>query len=528
MTKSSMTIFKEFSIMYKLLIVDDEKIVIEGLNSAVNWQEHQIEIVGSASDGEEALKEIMNKKPDIVLVDIRMPKLNGLDLIQETKALNLDTVFIIISGYSKFDYAKRAVQLEAIDYLVKPIEVEEIVHSIKKAILKLEKIKNEKQATVQINEYQMALEEKRVLDYILGQRFVVPEKDQKLQSFSFFNIGLKGFDWDDSNNIEKIQASLESLKSLLENRKIQNFVYTIDSEIVIMILNAGSELGNDLVQDLVSVFFHDMNIRPLVGVSNIYVTISDIKKAYSEAKEALKNGLFSNQLITYYKELETFNHSFGNRIIEKIDTFFNGKGPNLLSNMNLFIDKVFLDCQKSSLPPEKTKYVCFKIVNHFLEYIESEYEINKSGGDRYLVYQELNPLRSFEEIRVWLEQFIGQSTANLNENHVSYNEKLIIDLKSFINANYKEPIVLDDLGKLFHKNPAYLCNLFSKAVGSTIFEYITKVRLNNAKKLLRTTNLKVSEICKQVGYENQKYFNQVFKKNIGTTPGIYRSQHILK
>jgi two-component system, response regulator YesN len=103
-----MTLFKEFSILYKLLIVDEEKIVIEGLNSAVNWQEHQIGIVGSASDGEEALKEIMNKKPDIVLVDIRMPKLNGLDLIKETKALNLDTVFIIISGYSKFDYAKRA------------------------------------------------------------------------------------------------------------------------------------------------------------------------------------------------------------------------------------------------------------------------------------------------------------------------------------------------------------------------------------------------------------------------------------
>jgi two-component system response regulator YesN len=118
--------------MYKLLIVDDEKIVIEGLKSATNWKEHHIVIVGSASDGEEALKEIINKKPDIVLADIRIPKMNGLDLIKETKNLNLETVFIIISGYSKFDYAKRAIQLEAIDYLVKPIEVDEIVSSIKK------------------------------------------------------------------------------------------------------------------------------------------------------------------------------------------------------------------------------------------------------------------------------------------------------------------------------------------------------------------------------------------------------------
>ncbi|MEH7086047.1 response regulator [Neobacillus drentensis] len=514
--------------MYKLLIVDDEKIVIEGLKSAANWQDHQIEIVGSASDGEEALKEIMSKKPDIVLADIRMPKLNGLDLIKETKNLNLDTVFIIISGYSKFDYAKRAIQLEAIDYLVKPIEVEEIVSSIKNAILKIEKIKTEKQTTERINEYQTALEEKRVLDYILGQRFAVSENDQKLKSFSFLNISLKGFAWEDSKDTEKIQVSLERVKNLLENRKIESFIYTIDSEIVIMFSNAGSELGNDLVQDFVSLIYHDMKIRPMVGISNVYETISDIKKAYSEAKEALKNGIFSNQLITYYKELEKFNHSFGNRIIEKIDTFFNDKSPDLLRSMNQFMDKVFLDCQKSSLPSEKSKYVCFKIVNHFLEYIESEFEVNKTGGERYLVYQELNQLQSLEEIKVWLEQFIEQSTAFLNENHVSYNEKLIIDLKSFINANYKEPIVLDDLGKLFHKNPAYLCSLFSKAVGNTIFEYITKVRLNNAKKLLRTSNLKVSEICKQVGYENQKYFNQVFKKNIGTTPGLYRSQHILK
>ncbi|WP_409291320.1 response regulator [Peribacillus sp. SCS-37] len=514
--------------MYKLLIVDDEKIVIEGLKSVVNWQEHQIEIAGSASDGEEALKEIMDKKPDIVLADIRMPKLNGLDLIQETKALNLDTVFIIISGYSTFDYARRAIQLQAVDYLVKPIEVEAIIHSIKTAVLKLEKIKNEKSAAQRMNEYQSVLEEKRVLDYILGQRFAEPDNDQKLQSFSFLNIGLKGIDWENENAAEKIQASIKCIKSHLENTKIQHFVYAIDSEIVIMISNTDSEPGNTLMHDLISLLFHVMNIRPVVGVSNIHGTIPNIKKAYSEAKEALKNGVFSNRLITHYKELETFNTSFDNRIIEKVDAYFNGKGPDLLTGMNLFIDTVFLNCQQNSLPPEKTKYVCFKIVNHFLEYIESEYEINKSGGERYSVYQELNQLQSYEEIKVWLEQFIGQSTANLTENHVSYNEKLIIDLKNFINANYKEPIVLDDLGKLFHKNPAYLCNLFSKAGGSTIFEYITKVRLNNAKRLLRTTNLKVSEICKQSGYENQKYFNQVFKKHIGMTPGLYRSQHILK
>lgn len=523
-----MTIYKGFLMMYKLLIVDDEKIVIEGLESATNWKEHEIEIVGSASDGEEALREIIKNKPDIVLADIRIPKMNGLDLIKETKNFNLETVFIIISGYSEFDYAKRAIQLEAIDYLVKPIEVDEIVCSIKKAILRLEKIKNEKQTNERINEYQLALEEKRVLDYILGHRFVDTEVNQKLNRFSFLNIGLKGFAWEDQKEAEKLQVPLGYIKNLLENRGMESFIYTIDSQIVIMFSNSNLEIRNDLVKGLVSIIFHDIKIKPIVGISNVYENISEIKKAYSEAKEALKSGIYSNQLITYFKELETFNHSFGNSIIEEINQFFNEKGPDLLCRINPFMAKVFLDCKKSNLPPEKSKYVCFKIVNHFLEYIESEYEINKSGGERYLLYEELNLLQSLEEIKDWLEQFINQSTDFLTQNHVSYNEKLIIDLKSFINTNYKEPIVLDDLGKLFHKNPAYLCSLFSKAVGNTLFEYITNVRLNNAKKLLRTSNLKVSEICKQVGYENQKYFNQVFKKNIGTTPGSYRSQHLLK
>ena len=523
-----MTIIKGFFNMYKLLIVDDEKIVIEGLKSATNWKEHNIEIVGAASDGEEALKEITNKQPDIVLADIRMPKMNGLDLIKETKNLNLETVFIIISGYSKFDYAKRAIQLEAIDYLVKPIEVDEIIDSIKNAILKLEKIKSEKQTTERINEYQVELEEKRVLDYILGHRSVDPEKDHRLKTFSFFNIGLKGYSWEDSKETEKLQVLLGHLKNLLDNRGIESFIYTIDSQIVIMFSNSSLDISNDLIQDLLTLIFHDIKIRPNVGISNSYENISEIKKAYSEAKEALKNGIFRNRLVTYYFDLETYNHSFGNSIIEEINQFFKESSPDLLSRISPFIDKVFLDCKKSNLSPEKSKYLCFKMVNHCLEYIESEYEIKNIGGERYLLYEELNLLQSLEEIRVWLEQFIAESTVFFNENHVSYNEKFIIDLKSFINTHYNEPIVLDDLGKLFHKNPAYLCSLFSKAVGITLFEYITNIRLNNAKKLLRTTNLKVFEICKQVGYENQKYFNQVFKKNIGTTPGLYRSQHIIK
>lgn len=514
--------------MYKLLIVDDEKIVIDGLTSATNWKEHHIEIVGTASDGQEALEKIIKNKPDIVLVDIRMPKMNGLDLIKETRLHKLGTVFIIISGYSEFNYAKRAIELEAIDYLVKPIEVDEIVSSVKKAIIRHEKIKKEKQTNERMNEYRMELEEKRVLDYILGHKYEKSEMNQKVKKFSFATIALKGFKWEERLQTEKLHVLIDRLKVLLANRGFETFIYTIDRFIVIMFSNSSLEVSDELLKDLLTLVFHDIKLKPIVGISKTYENISEINKAYSEAKEAIRIGIYTNHSLTYYKELQNINNSIGNNIIEEIDHFFNVSNTDIFSRINSLIEHVVLFSKERKLSPQKSKYLCFKLVNHVLEYIENEYEVKNMGGDKYLLYEELNLLQSLEEISVWLEKFIKKTTDFLYDNKVSYNEKLIINLQSFLETHYKEPIVLDDLGKRFHKSPAYLCSLFSKAVGKTIFEYITNIRMKNAKKLLRTSNLKVSEICILVGYENQKYFNQVFKKNMGITPSIYRSHHILK
>jgi two-component system response regulator YesN len=148
-------------------------------------------------------------------------------------------------------------------------------------------------------------------------------------------------------------------------------------------------------------------------------------------------------------------------------------------------------------------------------------------GDRYEVYEQLNAHISLDEISQWLRSLVIKIKKHIEDHKISYNEKLILDMKNYLNTNYRETIVLEDLGK-FYKNPAYLCSLFSKSVGKTIFEYITLTRMNNAKKLLRTSTCKVADVAAQVGYENQKYFYQVFKKNVGITPSQYRSKHLVK
>jgi two-component system response regulator YesN len=192
------------------------------------------------------------------------------------------------------------------------------------------------------------------------------------------------------------------------------------------------------------------------------------------------------------------------------------------------IDHIIDYSKQNKLPPQKSTYLCFKLANNLIEYVENEFELDQIMDDRYEVYEQLNSMNSLDEISKWLRS-LAQKIKNDIENHkVSYNEKLILDIKNYLNTNFRETIVLEDLGKCFYKNPTYLCSLFSRSVGKTIFEYITLTRMNNAKKLLRTSTCKVADIATQVGYENEKYFYQVFKKNVGITPSQYRSKHLVK
>lgn len=203
---------------------------------------------------------------------------------------------------------------------------------------------------------------------------------------------------------------------------------------------------------------------------------------------------------------------------------------DLLSSESL-IDELLSYSILENLTPAKSQYLCFKLINHVFEYVHQEFDINVEAvlqEEKYLIFKQLNQLRTMEEHKVWLLKKIGKLVDYLSENQMSQKEKLLYEVKNYLKENYTQTIGLDEIAGKFHISPAYLSSLFSKNTGVTLFEYIINMRMEKAKELLRTTNNKISDICQQVGYENQRYFNQVFKKNIGTTPGNYRENHIVK
>lgn len=514
--------------MYKLLIVDDEKIVIEGLKYAIIWKDYHIEIVGTASNGKEALQKMIDAKPDIVLQDIRIPEINGLDLIKETKALGLETAFIMISGYSEFEYAKRAIELEALDYLVKPIEVDEIIASVEKAICKIKKRNEEKRIDKTIKQYEDAMEEKQVLEYMLGNRNVQPEKMKDLKQFSCVVLEVRNMKLAEHDMEEKMNTLSLDIKKRLTERGIKCFPYNMNQSLSILVSFSQIYNISSFLDDLFHLVPVEMQSNVSAGISLTYSNLLKVNQAYKEAKESVKIGIYSDQRITYYGELENMNNTIGSPIITKIDQYFTSSHLDDVFEIDHLIDYIIDYSKQNRLPPQKSTYLCFKLANNLLEYVENECELDHLMGDRYEVYEQLNAQNSLDEISHWLRSLVMKIKNHIEDHKVSYNEKLILEMKNYLNTNYRETIVLEDLGKFFYKNPAYLCSLFSKSVGKTIFEYITLTRMNNAKKLLRTSTCKVADVAAQVGYENQKYFYQVFKKNVGITPSQYRSKHLVK
>jgi two-component system, response regulator YesN len=506
--------------MYKLFIVDDEKVVIDGLLSVVDWHEHQVEVVGTALDGNRAYDLIVEAKPNIVMADIRMPGLNGLDLIQKVKSVIPDTVFIIISGYTQFAYAKRAIELEAIDYLTKPIELDEIIASVKRAIEKYDQLRKQKEAATQLEQYRSQVEEKHILHSLFGYPV-----DQILEGYTSCSVLVTDCK---SQSTDQLIEMVKLLGNQGEHHRI--FSYGMEDHLVTIYFSYGNREQDSGLFDKLKSLYKNILTSPITGISSTYIEITSLQQLYKEALEAYHVGLYLQQEVTHYRHLVNMNDTIGSSMMKRMDQFFLERKLDLSSSESL-IDELLAYSIQENLTPVKSKYLCFKLINHVFEYVQQEFDINVETvlqEEKYLIFKQLNQLRTMEEHKVWLLNKIGKLVDYLSDNQMSQKDKLMYEVKNYLKENYAQPIGLDELAGKFHISPAYLSSLFSKNMGVTLFEYIINMRMEKAKELLRTTNNKISDICQQVGYENQRYFNQVFKKNIGTTPGNYRANHLVK
>lgn len=450
--------------METVLIADDEKNIREGLKCILDWESLGFHICGEASNGEDALSGILQNNPSLVLLDIRMPKLTGIDIIRIAREQGYEGKFIILSGYSDFAYAQAAIRYGVDFYLTKPIDEDELLTSIQTIKQNLEEarlrqnhieIYRTKAKDVILHEIitgtyhadgKDALSEedfaKMELDadiyqVVIYEKFGTQPEDSSYSFAELLNITNKGNH--SFEHFEEDNKDVILLKGQFAIHKFEDFLQHYEKKAP----QAGSPLD--------SLFL--AYGRPVRQLDEIYLS-------YEEAHTLMQRRFFCIQ----------GQHTLGYREL-----------PNLIST-------------HYSVTDIKLHEYCDALIN------------NIQASNRKQVASTLFSL----------EEYLYNVDASI--------ESVLDDILYYIDNNYQTNIKLETIAPLFGYNSAYLGKIFTKATGQTFNSYIDHMRIEHSKELLLHRNMKVYEIAEQVGYHNVDYFHKKFKKYVGISPAEYRKQ----
>lgn len=465
--------------MYSVIIVDDEKWIVEGLKAGIDWEGHNFEVVDAAENGLMALDIIEKKKPNVVFTDIRMPGLNGLELIKKAKEKCPQTIFVVLSGYAEFAYAQKAMNYGAYGYCLKPFEIEEIEGILSK-----------------INKH---------LENSIGK-----EQNNSIYDYIF------------SSNFKKVEETLNALDfSLKDNQKYIPIVLTGDHCVTLDddINNVSFRIGVNnycyliYEEDINKFETNYINSFEEYTSAGIGFPIDNLKliEESIDAAAIASYSLFTigKNSLAYY---DHFDLSLENNLISQISSSLKIEDKISFSQI-LEKSRAAFKNGKLSI---RTAYILFNIITYSdlckgsCKYIDGYGQLTKyfKNVDAMFDFLKDNTLRYFE----------GD-----NAKYNTVEHSTIKDILKYINENITSDFSVQALAKKYYLNPNYMCQLFKKEVGESFIEYISRRRIEYACRLLLETELTINQIGEKCGYNDYFYFTKIFKRHINMTPTQFRA-----
>ncbi|WP_410514222.1 response regulator [Paenibacillus sp. BR2-3] len=518
--------------MYKLFIADDEQLVVETLSAMIDWNASGVRIVGTANNGKQALERILQSDPDVVLTDIRMPGLNGLELIRALKEKGRKAECIIVSGYSEFEYAKEAIELEAVDYLIKPAELEEVAKTVSRAIERLERKADQTGNRPELRNAK-ALDRAVFTDLIVhGKR---PSFDQTpyepYDQFAAILIGSSATLW-----LERMKNNgvTDALLSFLANRGIVVDLLYEQQKIILLCMATLEECAplTEILMAAAATFSNDGSsddISLSFGIGPVVTDIMHAHISFLAADKACQMGLFFGVPVmdgNSWPEIIRVSERLLSDWSDQIQSFVRYEQTEFEEILNRWTEWG----TGRLITPVTLKKAGTQWVNRLLDLIEQDYGIKIESviGDRTRLIDGILEAPDWASLQKQCQDCAQGVQFYLNVTKTTLKEKVVQEIKAYLESHYHENIGLDQLAERFDLNSSYVSNLYSKSTGQTILEYVTLLRIQKAKQMLRETSFKISKISQNVGYDNQRYFCQVFKKHVGVSPGHYREEHMIK
>lgn len=491
----------------KLFIAEDEEWIRRGIKKMIRWKELSLELAGEADNGISAAEEIRKCKPDIVLADIRMPGLDGLELVSRLK-LDTDAKYIFISGYKEFEYARKAIELNAVSYLLKPVdpeELNEVLHAATEEIMK----DRQKNRSAGGQDYLLR---------VLEEQIIPEEKEQR-----YFTVLLMpgSAGWFTEDTRIKFLAVLDSYR----NKGMKGELHRKSRDEHVIIFSASGKQAFDLHLK------HCLSSLKAESLANVVWTVgktvdrmTDIPVSYNQAWQAyVHRPLKYTEGIIYYEEMELAG-IFILPFSEETEKIWIGVENGDLQRVQQELDHLFCKLgETEGLGIQGLVDVIFYMALDFAG------RIQKRGVGTTLYYarcQELSgkrfQVKNAQEVKLWLEKLLEDMCGGLKREQAKSVQVAVEQVASYIDRHYMEEFSLGDMAEMVWLNTSYLSSSFKKVTGVTFSDYIMKKRMEKASELIRNTGLGIGEIAGMVGYENVKYFSRIFSRTMHMSPSQYR------
>jgi two-component system, response regulator YesN len=500
-----------------MLIVDDEPIICRGLRYTIPWDDYDIQVIDEAADGYEAIQKIKQyQQVDIVLTDVRMPNLDGIQLAKFLNQNYPQTKTIILSGYDEFEYAKQAIQLGVKDYLLKPVNIDDLLNVIQKITREIET------EQTKLKEFYQVKLRNHIYHLITGASVDTAEECMQydgVQIYPFVSTVNHYFETTRGRSAEDLKAFKahwkKSIEGLLQKESIESIsIFTQEN----LLLTCLFDWGGSILPDVCSL--DSLSLSCILGEGSI--PIRGLPQTYQKLSELVKYIPLSEKRVLeaggVIKREQTPEYPKG---IERdlTEAVFAGNDAEIQRLIHRLFD--YFKAQQFFL--EEVVPFCVEFVGKIGKRLRTLCKGSFTPSDLHFKHSlDTNCLNSYEVLQQLFSEDLACQVESMNRNAAAANDWLIERAEIYIKEYYTSDIKAYEVADVINISPNYFSSLFKQKTGKHFNEYVNELRVAKAKILLEETPYKVNEISDAVGFREYKYFVEVFRRFCGTTPTKYR------
>ena len=526
--------------MYRVMIVDDEKFVRKSIINQIEWDHKGLVLAGEADNGADACNLVGIVKPDIILVDIKMPIMNGIDLIRKVKRDHPDIYFIILSGYDDFEYTKEAIKLGIANYIKKPIDENELNETLSLIVNLIRHQKENEEhfrdISRQIKKSKTIMYEKYLNNLLYRQYNLLSEEGIEFacRNFSLLLVCIReasSMGRSPGLFVENVQKGISEILKTIPDSKPEAYVFPnpLHPDEIRILLNGDALSGQSgriagrlyilLQKELIPVKAQSISI----SVSASCDQTQAIPQIYLQCVDQLKRKILPGQSpVLHGGEAAVTDFVFSEFVYNSVNLLKGFMEKRDLQNINRTLEKIFDGRNEKKFSVALLESIVLEIHNAIkrsvvkLDMQIPGFSVNDMFEPDYLLkFNDLAELK--QDLTSLLSQFLGLS-------HME--EGTLIDrIRQYMLDHYAENLSLSKIAQEHYLNPSYLSQLFKSKTGENISRFLEDIRVEKARELLSSLSVSVVDVAFLVGYNDARYFSKVFKKNTGMLPSVYQEKH---